>query len=333
MTNIGSVLVTGGLGFIGRHLTATLINKGYTVRVLDIGNITTGKEQKVEVLNGSILDEQMVLQALDGISVVYHLAGIPHLWQQDPSAYHRVNVEGTRNVIQCAIKSGVTRFIHTSSETALKGWKDRSSKPVDEQTSLPKLQELPGPYSRSKLEADLLILNAIKDGFPGMILYPTTPIGPGDQNLTPPTRMILDFLSGKNPAYLECSLNFVPVKAVAEGLVAAAEKGSIGERYILGQENLMMSRFLQMLEQISGKKMPSRRVNYQMALLTAKAMELTARLTGRIPSASIEGVRLAGASPIFDCSKVHKELGLSGYSIEQALEETISWLLNKYIRS
>jgi dihydroflavonol-4-reductase len=231
-------------------------------------------------------------------------------------------------VLAAAVNSGIKRLVYTSSETMLRGWRNRSSNPIDESEPLPDLDELPGPYSRSKLKAELEVNKAVKQGMPAVVVYPTIPIGAGDTNLTPPTRMIKDFLNEKNPAFLECNLNLIPVQAVAEGHILAAEKGVIGDRYILGQENMKMSELLKLLEQFSGRKMPGREVPYSMALLIAKSMEYAAKFSGKPPPASVEGVRLARANMMFDRIKAQQELGLSKYSLQEALEQTIAWLRN-----
>jgi len=170
------------------------------------------------------------------------------------------------------------------------------------------------------------VMNAIEQGFPAIIVYPTIPIGPGDTNLTPPTRMLKDFLSGKTLAFMECSLNLIPVKAVAKGHILAAERGSIGEGYILGQENLMMSELMLLMEQHLGRKMPKLQVPYMVANLTARVLEIFSSYTEKIPQASVEGVRLARSNMKFNCAKARKDLLLPEYSISRALQETALWL-------
>lgn len=326
MNERGISLVTGGCGFIGKHLVQALLDQDREVRVLDKNPEPTLFGDQAEVWKGSILDKDLLYRAMRDVSVVYHLAAIPHLWTLKATDYHEVNVLGTQYVIDAAQQADLDRFVYTSSETVLRGWRNRSIDPINESQPLPQPQELAGPYSRSKLTAERKVWQAIDQGLPGVVVYPTVPIGAGDTNLTPPTRMIRDFLDGKNPAYLECNLNLISVKAVAEGHILAAEKGKVGERFILGQENVSLSQLLQLIQRQTGIKMPKRKVGYKTALLTAKAMEYTARLTKIMPSASIEGVRLAGANAVFDCRKAKEELGLPRYSIPQALEETINWL-------
>jgi dihydroflavonol-4-reductase len=303
-----------------------LAGQGKQVRVLDLNPVPQELPPEVEILTGSILDKDLLNQAMQGVGVVYHLAAIPHLWVSDTTEYQKVNVEGTRCILEAASQFDLDRFVYTSSETVLRGWRKRGQGPIDESQPLPKPEELPGPYSRSKLMAQLEVHQAIENGLPGIVVYPTVPIGPGDDNMTPPARMIRDFLNGKNPAYLECNLNLIPVQAVAEGHILAAEKGQVDERYILGQDNYKLSEVLQLIEEFSGLKMPGRKVSYNTAVLTARAMEFASRISGKVPAASVEGVRLAGAGFTFDCSKARNELGLPQYAIPQSLQETIHYL-------
>jgi len=326
MNDPGLVLVTGGLGFIGRHLVQLLAAKGRRVRVLDTSSPGERLNGDTEVITGSILDEAVLAGAMKDVSVVYHLAAIPHLWQKDPDNFNRVNVDGTRKVVQASLATNIKKFIYTSSETVLRSWNSNNRQPVDESQPLPLPEDLPGPYSRSKLRAEQEVMKAVDQGLPAVVVYPTVPIGAGDHNLTPPTRMIRGFIEGKNPAYLECNLNMIPVKAVAQGHLAAEQKGKIGERYILGQQNLKMSEFLELLQKVSGAKMPGKKIPYTAALLSARIMEKIARVNGKIPQASIEGVRLAKANLIFNTEKAARELGLKPQSLAQAIAESVSWI-------
>ena len=319
-------MVTGGCGFIGRHLVQALVEQDQPVRVLDLNPGPETARGKVDVWRGSVLDKDLLFNAMQGVTVVYHLAAIPHLWSLNPSDFHRVNVEGTQSVLEVAQHAGLSKLIYTSSETVLRGWRDQSIEAISEASPQPEPDEMLGPYSRSKLLAERKVMEAVKQGLPAVIVYPSIPIGAGDVNLTPPTRMIRDFLDGKTLAYLECTLNLIPVKAVAEGHIAARKYGSAGSRYILGQDNLKMSELLRLMEKKLGKKMPRRRVPYTVALATAKTMEFVARYTRKIPQASVEGVRLAGANMKFDCSKARDELQLPHYSLSQALWDTAEWL-------
>lgn len=321
-------LVTGGAGFIGHHLVNYLIEKGYQTTVLDI------KEPKklnpeVRLMKGSINDPVMVKESLKGVDVVFHLAANPNLWAKSTQDFLKINYDGTKQIVGLA--KNVKRFIHVSSEAVLRSYKHPAYNQIDENDPLPQLNDMPGPYTRSKLMADFFIIDQIKKGFPAIIVYPTTPVGSYDYNLTPPTKMIKDFLTGDNPAYYNCMLNLISVKDIARGMVASAESGGIGERYILGNKNLSLKEILQLLEYITGIAMPKKEIPYFVALITAKVAEAYSnRVTHRPPIASIEGVRLAGSNLVFNVGKFKKQLGIEPQPVEAALQETAAWLTTEY---
>ena len=320
-------LVTGGAGFIGRHLVHQLLQRYHQVRVLDIAEMNGIFPPDIEIYQGSILDEALLTKAMNGMDYLFHLAANPHLWAPDKSVFHRINYEGTKRVLENAVKNEVHKIIYTSSETLLKSYRWKNKETVNEASSMPELEDLPGPYSRSKMLAEKEARKAADAGLPVVVVYPTTPIGPGDVNLTPPTRMIMDFVNGKNPAYLDCALNYIAVEDAALGHVLAAEKGKTGERYILGNQNLWLFEVLNILEQASGKPMTRRRIPYQVALLSAHISEFVAdHITKKHPRASVDGVRLAGTHLTFDGSKAHRELGLPENSIHHAFSNTVNWL-------
>lgn len=321
-------LVTGGAGFIGYHLVNQLVEKGYQTTVLDI------KEPKklnseVKLIKGSINDPIMVKESLKAVDVVFHLAANPNLWAKSMQDFLKINYDGTKQIVGLA--KNVKRFIHVSSEAVLRSYKRTAHKQIDENDPLPQLDDMPGPYTRSKLMADFFMIDQIKKGFPGIIVYPTTPVGTDDYNLTPPTKMIKDFLTGDNPAYYNCMLNLISVKDIARGMIASAESGDIGERYILGNKNLSLKEILQILEYITGIAMPKKEIPYFIALITAKVAEIYSnRVTHRPPIASVEGVRLAGSNLVFNVEKFKKQLGIEAQPVESALQETAAWLTTEY---
>lgn len=331
---MGLSLVTGGAGFIGQHLVQQLLQKGEKVRVLDISPLTDAFDAQVELIQGSILDEAILEEALKGVNHLYHLAAIPHLWAKDKSSFFQINYEGTKQVLSVAKKLGTQKIVVTSTEAILGGSHHRTSALIDETTPLPTLKEMPGPYTRSKWMADQVSQAQILEGLPIVIVYPTTPVGPGDRNLTPPTQMIRDFLMEKTPAYLNCDFNLIAVEDLALGHILAAEKGKIGERYILGNANIHLGEILAILEKNLGKKMPRMRIPYFVAYTTAQISEFISNyITRKMPIASLEGVRLAGTQLSFDCKKAREELGLPKNDIEQAILSTAHWLLeNDYVK-
>lgn len=319
-------LVTGGSGFIGAHVVKLLCERGDRVRILDVAP-PRGPEARVEVMQGSITDRALVAQALDGVDELYHLAGNPHLWTRHKSDYWTTHVVGTRIVLEEAGRAGVSRIVYTSTESILKRPRHmRQHQPVDEHVA-PESADMPGVYCLSKLHGERQALAAADRGLPVVIVNPTLPIGPGDHNLTPPTKMLLGFLNGRTPAYLECRFNLVDVRDVARGHLLAAARGRIGERYILGHENLALSELLAMIEELTGLAMPRRRIPYAMAYAVAAASEFLAdHVLHRPPTAPLCGVRLAVSPMMFDCSKAVRELGLPQTPVRVALADAIAWL-------
>jgi dihydroflavonol-4-reductase len=320
-------LVTGGGGFIGRHLVGQLAASGEQVRVLDLRPIEP-VPPGVEVVVGSITDPAVVARAVEGCERVFHLAANPNLWDRDPRVFDLVNHQGTRRVLDAAQKAGVQRFLYTSTESILKSYRaPKQSKRalIDESVRLT-LDDMPGPYCRSKFLAEEAAREAAAGGLPVVIVNPTMPVGPGDHLLTPPSRMILGFLNGETPAYLDCEFNLVDARDVAAGQVLAAERGRAGERYILGHVNLGLGDLLEKLRLLTGLPMPRTRVPYALALASAVVSEGIAAVTGKPPMAPLTGVRLARTSMAFDSGKARGELGWSCRPLEESLRDAIDWM-------
>lgn len=316
-------LVTGGGGFIGLHLVKQLLEQGETVRVLELPDVPLPPD--VEVVHGSVCDTETVRKALKGVHRLYHLAANPNLWTHDKKDFRRVNYEGTCTVLREAAKCNLEIIVYTSTESILTG-KARHEAMVDAAVKRV-IQEMPGPYCRSKFLAEQAAFKAAENGLPVVIVSPTLPIGPGDRKITPPTRMILDFINTKTPAYLECGFNLIDVRDVAAGHILAAEQGRYGERYILGHENMTLSELLQMIEEITGFVMPKMRIPYWVALTAGAFSEFLADyVTRRQPRAPLTGVRLARYPMYFDSNKAIKALGLPQNSLYQALTDEIDWL-------
>lgn len=320
----GYSLVTGGGGFIGSHLVRQLLVAGEKVRVLELPGVPL--PESVEVVRGSVCDVDTVRHALKGVRRLYHLAGNPNLWTRDKKNFQRVNLDGTATVLKEAAKHDLDVIVYTSTESILTG--NVHGNALADATFQRKLEEMPGPYCRSKFLAEQTAFQAARDGLPVVIVAPTLPVGPGDRLITPPTRMILDFLNAKTPAYLECSFNLVDVRDVAKGHILAAEHGRPGERYILGCQNIKLSELLQMIEEVSGFSMPKMHVPYWTALMAGVVTELVADyFTHRPPKAPLTGVRLARHPMFFDSEKAVNELGFPQNSLRQALIDEVAWLV------
>lgn len=325
--NNGHSLVTGGGGFIGTHLVSQLLEQGETVRVLELPDVPL--PSSVEAFRGSICDAGLVRRALKGVHRLYHLAGNPNLWARNKNEFQRVNYEGTCILLREALKQDLEAAVYTSTESILTGSSARRDAPVDSAVQRT-LREMPGPYCRSKFLAEQAVFQAARDGLPIVIVAPTLPVGPGDRSITPPTRMILDFLNVKTPAYFDCGFNLVDVRDVAKGHILAAKYGQPGERYIFGNENMTLGNLLQLIEEITGLSMPKRRVPYWVALTAGILSEFMADyITRRPPRAPLTGVRLARYSMFFDSDKAINELGFPQSSLRQALVDEVGWLVNE----
>ena len=319
------VLVTGGSGFIGRHLVSALVTGGRQTRVLDL-HPPTHALPDVQYVEGSVLDPDLVDEALSGVSEVYHLAGLPGMWIPDRTNFHAVNCRGTEVVIAAARKRGIARFLHCSTESILFR-ASRSEGAVAEDTLLT-TDDMPGPYTRSKMLAEQLAMQAAASGFPLVIGSPTMPIGPHDHNHTPPTAMLRHFLSGRLQLYLDFIVNLVDVRDAAAGLVLLMERGQVGHRYILGGESIPLKRVLGLVAAISGRRHLHIPVPGRVAETATAMLEFIAdHVTRRPPSSTAEGVRIALRATALSIEKAQRELGYAPRPVEPALRETIACLL------
>jgi len=317
-------LVTGGCGFIRQHLVRQLVERGDDVRVLDRRDgryLPSG----VDFVRGSILDGTRLRDACRGVDRVFHLAANPRLWARDKGEFERVNLHGTEAVLAEAERVGVARVVYTSTESILRGRSENEEAATTESVKTSP-DDLPGPYCRSKFFAEQAALRAAERGQPVVIVNPTLPVGPGDWGLTPPTKMLLLFLNGGSPAYLEGTLNFVDVRDAALGHVLAAERGRAGERYILGGDNLTISELIALLHELTGLPMPRLRIPYAAAYAFAAISEfLSDHVTRRAPQAPITGVRLMRCAMAFDSSKARAELGWEPAPVRGALADAVDW--------
>ncbi len=316
-------LVTGGRGFIGRHLVDALLRRSAPVRVLDL-EAPQDPSPGVDYHTGSVTDPAAVAAAMDGVGRVFHLAARAGLWQADPAEMFAVNQQGTRCVLQAAERAGVERIVHCSTESILKSrLRDPASGVIDE-TVQPPEAEMCGAYCVAKLRAEQEALAAARRGLPVVVVNPSVPVGPGDVNLTPPSRMLLGFVNGRFPAYLDSVLNLVDARDVAEGHLLAAERGRVGERYLLGHENIRLADLLALLEELTGLPMPRRRVPYWLAFSASAVQEWMAdHVTHRRPAAPLTGVRLARTPMCFDNRKARQELGLSFRPLRASLADAL----------
>ncbi|OYD80869.1 NAD-dependent epimerase/dehydratase family protein [Azospirillum brasilense] len=320
---MGITLVTGGSGFIGGHLVAALAARGERVRILDRQEPPEDTPPGVEFWRGSILDPAAVTRALDGVERVHHLAAVATLWDRDPTVFDRVNRQGTRVLLDAAARApGLTRFVHCSTEAVMIG--HPPPRRLDERAD-PGLEALAGPYCRSKYRAEKDALAAAAEGLPVVVVNPTAPIGPGDRLPTPPNAMLRLFRRGGPRLILDCVLNLVDVRDVAQGMILAAERGRVGERYILGGEDIGLGDLLGRIDRLCGRH-PIRRhpVPPALALGAARVEEwLSDHVTHRPPTASVTGVRLALGGGGFDSGKAMRELGYTVRPLEASLRAAL----------
>ncbi len=320
------ILVTGGSGFVGANLVRELLKDGCDVRVLvrPSSNRSALDGCDVELVEGDLLDPASLRRAAAGTRVVYHVAADYRLWAPDPEVLYRTNVEGTRHLLAAAAEVGVARVVYTSTVGALGIPGD--GRPGTETTHV-SLADMVGPYKRSKFLAERVAEEWAGRGLPVVIVNPSAPVGAWDVKPTPTGQVIVDFLRGKMFASLDTGLNLVHVRDVARGHVLAAAKGRIGEKYILGNQNVSLSEIFLLLARIAGLAPPRFKVPYWLAWLGAASMEGWARLAGGEPRVPLTAVRMAKKRMHFDPSKAVRELGLPQTPVEEALREAVEWFV------
>ena len=318
-----TTLVTGAAGFLGSHVTRQLVARGETVRVLMRPSSSNRaiSDLSLEYVTGDLRDKASLERALNRVDRVFHLAADYRLWAKHSRDIYDSNVGGTKNLLAAAMNAGIDKLIYTSTVATIAV--DRPQLP-NESTDA-KLEEMVGHYKRSKWMAEREVLQAARDGFPVIIAMPTTPVGPWDWKPTPTGKIILDFLNGKMPGYVETGLNFVGVEECAAGHLLAAERGKIGERYLLGAENLTLKALLDMLAGITGLRAPSMKIPHGVALGVAYVESAFSRLIGKEPQIPVEGVKIAQHKMFVDCSRAQRELGFQPGPVAAALERAVRW--------
>src|SRR5579859_1845671 len=325
-----TTLVTGASGFLGSHVTRQLVARGETVRVLlrASSNNRAIADLPLEYVTGDLRDSASLARALAGVARVFHVAADYRLWARRKQEIYDSNVGGTKNLLDAARRAGVSQFIYTSTVATIAV--DRPEHP-NEFTDA-KLEEMIGHYKRSKWQAEREVLDAAKQGFPAIVAMPTTPVGPWDWKPTPTGKIILDFLNGKMPGYVETGLNFVGVEECAAGHILVAEKGIAGERYLLGGENLTLKAMLDTLAGVTGLPAPTLKIPHGVALGVAYAETAFSRIIGREPQIPVEGVRIAQHMMFVDASRAVRELGFQAGPVSAALERAVRWYeANGYI--
>jgi dihydroflavonol-4-reductase len=326
-----TTLVTGAAGFLGSHVARQLVARGEDVRVLmrPSSNNRAISDLSLEYVTGDLREAASLERAMNGVNRVFHVAADYRLWAKNPKDIYDSNVGGTKNLLAAAKKAGVEQLIYTSTVATIAV--DRPELPNE--STQAKLEEMIGHYKRSKWMAEQEVLRAAKNGLPAIVAMPTTPVGPWDWKPTPTGKIILDFLNGKMPGYVETGLNFVGVEECAAGHLLVSEKGKIGERYLLGAENLTLKGLLDLLAKITGLRAPAMKIPHGVALGVAYVESAFSRLIGKEPQIPVEGVKIAQHKMFVDCSRARKELGFQPGPVAAALERAVRWYrANGYMR-
>jgi dihydroflavonol-4-reductase len=316
-------LVTGGTGFVGAHLVRALLGRGDAVRCLvRAGSDLTNLEGlDVERVSGDLRDRGSLAAAVSGCRVVYHCAADYRLFVRRVRDLYESNVEGTRNLLRAAGEAGVERVVYTSSVAAL-GL--RREGPSDESAAA-SLETTIGHYKKSKLLAQQAALELAAEGLPVVVVNPSTPVGELDVKPTPTGRIVVDYLAGRMPAYVDTGLNLIDVRDVAAGHLLAEERGCIGEKYILGHRDMTLKQILDQLSAITGLPPVRIRLPHAVPLAVGAVSTAWARLAGGEPRVSFESARMATKTMFFDASRAVRELGLPQSPIEDALRRAVEY--------
>ena len=324
--------VTGATGFIGASLTRVLLDNGYAVKALarpesDKRNLA-GLD--IEVWPGDIRDRESLEKGLAGCDILFHAAADYRLWTRKPADMYDINVRGTRSIMEAALRRGVERVVYTSSVGTLGNPGDGT--PGNESTPVT-LADMVGHYKKSKFLAEREAESFVGKGLPLVIVNPSTPVGARDIKPTPTGKIVVDFLNRKMPAYLDTGLNIIDVEDCARGHLLAARFGKVGEKYVLGNENLTLRSIFAMLEEITGLPAPRVRLPYTPILLAAYLNEACSFITGKEPLIPLAGVQMARKFMYFDSSKAVRELGLPQRPVRDALRSAVDWFRgNGYAR-
>lgn len=318
-----TAFVTGATGFIGHHVAAALIRRGWSVKALRRpGSSHPVPLAGIEWEVGDLSNPDRLAEAIEGADAIFHVAADYRLWARDPGEIYQTNVNGTVNVLNAALSAGVERVVYTSSVGALGLNPDGT--PADENAPV-SIRDMVGHYKRSKFIAEREAEKFLDHGLRVFFVHPSTPVGPGDHKPTPTGKIILDFLNRKMPAYIDTGLNLVDVRDVAEGHCLALERGKPGEKYILGNLNLTLSEIFALLERISKLPAPRVRLPYRPILCLAGIFQLFSTITRREPLIPFEGVRMAKKKMFFNPAKAVRELGMPQTPIETALSDAVAW--------
>jgi dihydroflavonol-4-reductase len=327
------ILVTGASGFVGSAVARQLLQAGEPVRVLVRSTSTRVNvaDPKLEIVEGDLRDAASLARALQGVRVLFHVAADYRLWARNNNDIIRTNVDGTRTLMEAAKRAAVERIVYTSSVATLKarpgGAPSDETFPLDENAAV-------GAYKYSKVVAERLVEKMVAEqSLPAVIVNPSTPIGPGDVRPTPTGRIIVEAASGRMPAFVDTGLNLVHVEDVAAGHIAAWKKGRIGQRYILGGQDVLLGDMLAEIARRAGRKPPKLRLPRRLIFPIAYGAEAIAYVTGKEPFVTTTGLKLAKDLMFFSSAKAEHELGYHPRPYSEAIADAITWFRqNGYLK-
>jgi dihydroflavonol-4-reductase len=318
------VLVTGATGFIGGNLARELCRRGYQVRALVRPNSSTLtiEDTGIEMVTGDILDQESLGKAVRGCQRVFHCAAVYSFWSPDPRAIYRTNVDGTAAVLETCRRAGVERVVYTSTVSTIglvAGGLGTEDTVVDP-------HHLVGHYKKSKYQAEQVALKMAAQGLPVIVVNPTAPVGPWDVKPTPTGKVVLDFLLGRIPAYVDTGMNLVDVEDVAVGHILAMEKGEVGQRYLLGNRNLTLKELLNILADVSSRSPPRWKLPFWLAIGAGYLdLAVEGKVLRKEPRIPLEGLKVSRTPMYVSCQKAVTELGLPQSPVESAVEKSVGW--------
>jgi dihydroflavonol-4-reductase len=315
-------LVTGATGFVGWHVARALLERGDSVRALARDPVKLRELPGIAPFQGDLRDAASLEHAVEGCAVVFHVAADYRLWTREPQEMYKSNVEGTRAMLEAARRAGVERFVYTSTVGCI-GMDTPDG--IGDERSEAFLSAMQGPYKRSKFLAEQVALGFAQKGFPVVIVNPTAPVGDHDFKPTPTGKIVVDFVRGAIPAYVDTGLNVVDVRDVARGHLAACERGISGERYILGSENMTLQKILETLAGIVKRKAPTLQIPYAVAYAAGVASTAWAEVTGKEPRAPLDAVRMSRKKMWVRHDKAKRQLGYSPGPAADALRRAVVW--------
>jgi dihydroflavonol-4-reductase len=328
-----TAFLTGASGFVGSAVARQLLRDGFAVRAL----VRRGSNRAnvagldVDIVEGDIRDSALLERAVRGARYLFHVAADYRLWAPDPREIVATNRDGTQAVMAAALAAGVERVVYTSSVATFRladdGRSADETMPLDEASAI-------GAYKQSKVIAERLVERMVADeGLPAVIVNPSTPLGPRDVRPTPTGRIVIEAAMGRMPAYVDTGLNLVHVDDVASGHIAALRQGRIGERYILGGENMTLGAMLGEIAHLAGRRAPTVRLPRQLIYPIAYGAEALARITQREPFVTVDGLKMAKYKMFFSSAKAERELSYRARPAAEALRDAYRWFLEAgYLR-